>query len=49
MNKTNHQQAGKIYNPAFKPTKIDMSVYNLAHDPNFEKTIFKVKYKFSLS
>lgn len=47
MNKFNHQQAGKIYKPAFKSSKIDLSVYELAHDPNFEKTIFEVKYKFS--
>ena len=47
MNRPNHQQAVKIYKPAFKPTKIDLSVYNLAHDPIFEKTIFEVKYKFS--
>jgi len=47
MTTLNHQQVGKIYKPVFKPTKIDLSVYELAHDPNFEKTIFEVKYKFS--
>ncbi len=42
----NHQQKQTIYKPNHKVCEFENEAYKIAHDKNFEKTIFEVKYKF---
>jgi hypothetical protein len=43
----NHQRKQTIYKPNHEVCEFENEAYKIAHDKNFEKTIFEVKYKFS--